>query len=91
MFEKFNMKPLLPLHLDEPDEGCIRPSDNVYCFLAGDPRVNEQTVLTTAHTLFVRQHNHMATELSKINPHWDDETVFQVSLIGRRIRLKLKL
>ena len=82
VFEKFNMKPLLPLRLDEPDEGCIRPSDNVYCFLAGDPRVNEQTVLTTAHTLFVRQHNHMARELSKINPHWDDETVFQVSLVA---------
>ena len=30
--------------LEEPDEGCIRPSEDVYCFLAGDPRVNEQTV-----------------------------------------------
>ena len=33
------------LQLEEPDEGCIRPSEDVYCFLAGDPRVNEQTVL----------------------------------------------
>ena len=30
--------------LDEPDEGCIRPSNDVYCFLAGDSRANEQTV-----------------------------------------------
>ena len=35
------------LQLEEPDEGCIRPSEDVYCFLAGDPRVNEQTVLFT--------------------------------------------
>ena len=30
--------------LEEPDEGCIRPTNDVYCFLAGDPRANEQTV-----------------------------------------------
>ena len=30
--------------LEEPDEGCIRPSDDVFCFLAGDTRANEQTV-----------------------------------------------
>ena len=74
------MKDLLPLKLEEPDEGCIRPSEDVYCFLAGDPRVNEQTVLAMAHTLFVRQHNYIAKELNRINPHWDDETTFQVTL-----------
>ena len=42
VFETEGMKPLLPLKLHEPDEGCIRPSEDVYCFLAGDPRVNEQ-------------------------------------------------
>lgn len=77
VFEEFNMKDLLPLKLEEPDEGCIRPSEDVYCFLAGDPRVNEQTVLAMAHTLFVRQHNYIAKELNRINPHWDDETTFQ--------------
>ena len=30
--------------LEEPDEGCIRPSEDVFCFLAGDTRANEQTV-----------------------------------------------
>ena len=53
----------------------------MYCFLAGDPRVNEQTVLAMVHTLFVREHNRVAAELGKINPHWDDETIFQVLLI----------
>ena len=42
VFDTEGMKPLLPLKLHEPDEGCIRPSEDVYCFLAGDPRVNEQ-------------------------------------------------
>ena len=38
------MKDLLPLKLSEPEEGCIRPNDDVYCFDAGDTRVNEQLV-----------------------------------------------
>ena len=39
--------------------------------------VNEQTVLAITHTLFVRQHNLIAKELAHINPHWNDETLFQ--------------
>ena len=41
-------------------------------------RVNEQTVLAMIHTLFVREHNRIASELGKINPQWNDETLFQV-------------
>jgi len=76
VFEEFSMKELLPLKLEDPDEGCIRPSEDVYCFLAGDARVNEQTVLALVHTLFVREHNRICDELAKINPHWNDETIF---------------
>jgi len=77
-FAELNMRDLLPLNLEEPDEGCIRPQEDVFCFLAGDPRVNEQTVLAMIHTLLVREHNRIASELGKINPQWNDETLFQV-------------
>jgi hypothetical protein len=29
------------------------------------------------HTLWVRQHNRIARELSELNPHWNDEQTFQ--------------
>lgn len=45
--------------------------------LSGEIRVNEQLVLTCMHTLVAREHNRLAKELAVINPHWDDEILFQ--------------
>ncbi|XP_063586936.1 uncharacterized protein LOC134764285 [Penaeus indicus] len=79
VFREYGMKDLLPLKLEEPEEGCIRPNNDVYCFDAGDNRVNEQLVLAVVHTMMMREHNRIAIELYRYNPHWDDETLFQES------------
>ncbi|KAB7497579.1 Chorion peroxidase [Armadillidium nasatum] len=76
VFREFGLKDLLPLKLVDPDDGCIRPSTDLYCFDAGDLRVNEQLVLAVIHTLMMREHNRVAVELSRINPHWGDEELF---------------
>jgi peroxidase len=39
--------------------------------------VNEQVELATVHMLWMREHNRIATELSRLNPHWDDEIIYQ--------------
>ena len=54
----------------------IEPSKrHVPCFKAGDHRANEHLALTTMHTLWMRQHNHIATTLLQLNNHWDGNKV----------------
>lgn len=57
-------------------EACASGPNGTPCFIAGDVRVNEQLALTAFHTMFLREHNRIARELKKLNPHWSGETVY---------------
>lgn len=76
-FPGLPLKHLLPLKTDIPDEGCMREHGDQRCFLAGEIRVNEQLILGIMHTLLMREHNRIAHILAKLNPHWDDERLYQ--------------
>jgi len=72
-----NRKSLLPQLAHPPENDCIISSPRLFCFAAGGGRVNEQPGLTAIHTVWLRQHNLIADKLGKINPHWDEERLFQ--------------
>ncbi|XP_055945484.1 peroxidase-like isoform X2 [Argiope bruennichi] len=46
------------------------------CFLTGDVRVNQHVFLSSMETLFMREHNRVATKLKKLNPDWEEEKLF---------------
>jgi peroxidase len=54
----------------------ITPPDGKW-FVAGEERANENPLLIAIHTLWVREHNRICAELSKENPEWKDEVLFQ--------------
>ncbi|XP_018575334.1 peroxidase [Anoplophora glabripennis] len=47
------------------------------CYLGGDARINQNPQLTLLQIVLLREHNRIADVLQKLNPHWDDETIFQ--------------
>ena len=46
-------------------------------FVAGDVRANENPLLTSLHTLFVREHNRLCVIIKAENPSWNDEKIYQ--------------
>ena len=51
--------------------------DPTNLFVAGDVRANENSVLSSMHTLFMREHNRIADDLAAAHPEWSDEQIFQ--------------
>ncbi len=68
---------MLPSQQTDKPSDCLDFTPTTKCFHAGDDRVNQNPSLMSMQTLFVREHNRIATILAKLNPSWDDETVFQ--------------
>ncbi|MGK0363128.1 MAG: hypothetical protein ACI85O_000170 [Saprospiraceae bacterium] len=46
-------------------------------FVAGDVRANENTVLTSFHTLMVREHNRLCDEIKLEHPVWGDALIYR--------------
>ncbi|XP_012259672.2 peroxidasin-like [Athalia rosae] len=66
----------LPMPSRAP-ENCRGSNPAFPCFFSGDARINENPGIALMHVLFLREHNDIATQLQSINPHWNDETLFQ--------------
>ena len=61
---------------------CSPPQDRLWltCLSTGDGiRGNQQPMILALHTIMHRRHNSHAKALSKVNPHWDDEKLYQES------------
>ena len=58
-------------------EGNLLPIGESGFFEAGDERANEQLGLISMQTLWVREHNRIADEISASDPSLSDEDVFQ--------------
>lgn len=60
-------------------EGPIPESAHPFigCSVPGDTRVNQNPQLTLLQVVLLREHNRLADALAVLNPHWDDETIFQ--------------
>jgi peroxidase len=52
-------------------------SRRVRCFLEGDPRAEDNSILTSIHTVWLREHNRVARKLAELNSCWNRETVYQ--------------
>lgn len=48
-------------------------------FVAGDVRANENPLLISFHTLFVREHNRLCEVVKEKHPGWDDERLYQAA------------
>lgn len=56
-----------------------RTNETNSCYVSGDPRVNSNPYSMALHTIFLRSHNKIATELARRHPRWTDDELFFMS------------
>lgn len=56
---------------------CDTQTSNEVCYRTGDVRTNQNPGLTILQIVLLREHNRLADVLQTINPHWDDELIYQ--------------
>uniref|UniRef100_A0A8D1HGU0 Myeloperoxidase n=1 Tax=Sus scrofa TaxID=9823 RepID=A0A8D1HGU0_PIG len=89
-----NGRALLPFD-NMHDDPCLltNRSANIPCFLLllpqGDSRASEMPGLTSLHTLLLREHNRLATQLKRLNPRWDGERLYQEArkIVGAMVQI----
>jgi hypothetical protein len=70
-----NLLPLNTNGLANANDAMIYPNNQL--FLAGDVRANENIELTAIQTLFMREHNQIASALAARNPNLTDAQLYQ--------------
>ncbi|XP_008062548.1 eosinophil peroxidase [Carlito syrichta] len=85
-----NGRALLPfdnLH----DDPCLltNRAARIPCFLAGDSRSTETPKLAALHTLFMREHNRLASELRRLNPRWSGDKLYNEArkIVGAMVQI----
>lgn len=73
-----NSEVILPDNTDALDMAKLSTQALTDMLVAGDIRANENILLTSIHTLFVRKHNSLCDELVVTNPDWsgNDDKIF---------------
>ncbi|XP_057310626.1 lactoperoxidase-like [Hydractinia symbiolongicarpus] len=67
---------LLPIRLPPSDPECRNPGG---CSLVGDDRGDENIVLNTLHTIFVRYHNYIAKKLKVLTRSTSEKFLFETA------------
>ena len=68
---------LLPINISGLTNAIGYEADGSGLFVAGDYRSNEHLGLAVLHTLFMREHNRLASDIQTANPGLSDDEVFE--------------
>ena len=60
----------------QQDPNASEDEERIPCFLAGDKRSNEHLALTAIHTIFVREHNRLASIIKQMNPDFNSDAIY---------------